>query len=164
MSHSVLLRLKSPATVISILKYLKPLGRSTEKTQDGLPNPAGSLSSYVPSPAIDSANEHVRQAIQAEATTKKTRTTRGSYFKLSPELRARIGNYSCDNGIGAASRHFSRPSELGRQLNESTVRGLKAYLYELSRKRKEMEELTITELRHAKRGRPLDLVSASMKW
>ena len=119
-THSIL-------TVMSILKYLKPSGggRSTEKTQDGLPNPAGSLSSYVPSPAIDSANEHVRQAIQAEATAKKTRTTRGSYLKLYPELGVRIGKYSCENGIAAASRHFSRPSELGRQLNESTVRGLK---------------------------------------
>ena len=72
-------------------------------------------------------------------------------------MRARIGKYVCDNGVAAATRCFSRELD-GKSLNESTIRGIKkVYLTELSRKRKEREELTITELHHAKRGRPLTL-------
>lgn len=73
-------------------------------------------------------------------------------------MRAKIGQYSCDNGVAAAPRYFSRPAQLGRLLNESTIRGIKqSYIAELNRKRKAREELAITELRLAKRGRPLML-------
>ena len=127
---------------MSILKYLKPrVEKKAEKTEDGFPDPSGSLSSFVPSSAIESANAQIRQATQAKAIKK---TTRGSYHKLSPEMRAKIGQYSCENG---ASRYFSRPAQLGRLLNESTIRGIKqSYIAELNRKRKAREEPTITEL------------------
>ncbi len=98
----------------------------------------------MPSSAIESANEQVRHAQQASK-----KTTR----KLSPEERAKIGKYACENGVAAASRHFSRATQLGKSLNESTIRGIKkVYVSELTRKRKAREELTITELSYAKRG------------
>lgn len=78
----------------------------TDKTEDGLPD---SLSSFVPSPTIESANAQIRQATQTKATKK---ITRGSYHKLSPEMRVKIGKYCCENEGAAASRYFFRPAQL----------------------------------------------------
>ena len=81
---------------------------------------------------------------------------RGKYNTFDAETRATIGQYACSNGVVAAARHFSR--KLERPVNESTIRNIKkAYLEEMSRKRKADEELSIERLPSKKRGRPLML-------
>ena len=134
-----------------ILRYLKPV-KKQESTHDGLPNPQGLVSAKISPAAIASANELV---CEAQQVTTKRRKNRGVYHKLRPSMRARIGMYSCGNGVAAAARHFSR--KLDKSLNESTVRGLKkAYLAELGRKRRAQEEdLFADKLNSAKRGPPL---------
>ncbi len=109
---------------MSLYRYLKPIS-SNEKpaTRDGLPNPKGHLSTKIPASAIESANELVRETQSQAACTKQK--SRGVYHKLIPDMRARLGRYACENGIAAAARHFSRGTELGKSINESTVRGIK---------------------------------------
>ena len=100
------------------------------------------------SSAIEEANAVVTSA-QQEATKAK----RGPYLKLSNELKAKIWKYASENGNSVAARHFSKV--LGKELNPSTIRGLKVYLEEMSRKRKAGEDMTITSLLVKRRGRPL---------
>ena len=141
---------------MSILRYLKPdkkyADSTPSRTNNGLPDPHGSLSAVIPPAAIESTNQLVLQT-QAANTKRKSR---GEYLKLNPETRARIGRYAAENGVVAAARHFSKGKELGRPINESTVRGIKkAYLAEMGRKRKAREDSDVDRLPNVKRGRPL---------
>ena len=130
---------------MALLRYFQALPRCGQ-----LPDPTGPLSSSLPSSAIEEANAAVTSARQEEATKAK----RGSYLKLSNELKAKIGKHASENGNSAAARHFSKV--LGKELNPSTIRGLKkVYLEEMSRKRKAGEDMTITSLPAKRRGRPL---------
>ena len=96
-----------------------------------LPDPAGPLSLLLPSSAIEEANVAVASIRRQEEESSKS--TRGPYLKLSDEIRAKIGKYSCENGDSAAARHFM--DVLGKPINRSIVCGLKkTYLQELSRK------------------------------
>ena len=105
-----------------------------DSTQNGLPSPKGSLSTTIPSSAIESANELVCGAKKVQTIKHKTGE---SYHKLTPDMRARISRYACENCItAAATRNFLCASELGKPLNESTVQGIKtAYLSELGQKK-----------------------------
>ena len=60
-----------------------------------LPNPAGPLSSSVPSMAVEQANAAVARARQDEAG--KTNAKRGPYIKLNDEMRAKISKYASEN-------------------------------------------------------------------
>ena len=129
------------------------LYRFIERSGRALPNPDGPLSHCLPSAAIEEANKEVAEA--APKTPKK----RGSYIKIPDDRRAEIGRYACENGVANAARKYSRVLE--RSLNESTVRGIKrAYLAELTRKRKAEEECVVTSLPTKKRGRTLLLGEA----
>ena len=129
------------------------LYRFIERSGRELPNPDGPLSHCLPSAAIEEANKEVAEA--APKTPKK----RGSYIKIPDDRRAEIGRYACENGVANAARKYSRVLE--RSLNESTVRGIKrAYLAELTRKRKAEEECVVTSLPTKKRGRTLLLGEA----
>ena len=76
----------------------------------------------------------------------------GEYKTYSSELRLKIGKYGATHGVTKAARYFSK--ELGKHINESTVRGMvKAYQKELATG--EAEE--ISSLPPSKRGRPLML-------
>ena len=130
---------------MALLRYFQALPRCGQ-----LPDPTGPLSSSLPSSAIEEANAAVTSARQEEATKAK----RGPYLKLSNELKAKIGKHASENENSAAARHFSKV--LGKELNPSTIRGLKkVYLEEMSRKRKAGEDMTITSLPAKRRGRPL---------
>ena len=61
---------------MALLRYLKPL--------NGLPDPRGSLSSSIPSTAIEEANTQV-QKVTGGAKNRK----RGPYKKYSPSLSVR---------------------------------------------------------------------------
>lgn len=126
---------------MALLRYLKPI--------DGLPDPRSSLSSRIPSVAIQEANEEVRQA---QASQKKKR---GPYKQYSPKLCLGIGKYACQHGVSAAARYFSR--KLGSKVSETTVRSIRdTYKDEVKRtERNGSEEERLCELRQRKRGRPL---------
>ena len=69
---------------MALLRYLKPL--------NGLPDPRGSLSSSIPSTAIEEANTQV-QKVTGGAKNRK----RGPYKKYSPSLRLEIGPVSMES-------------------------------------------------------------------
>ena len=116
------------------------------------PNPTGPLSCELSSPAIAAANAAVNN-LQQPMSRGEGAKKRGSYVKLDEEMKIKIGKYSSENGVSAAARRFS--AELGRDINPSTIRGFKrAYLQELNRKRRTVEDdLTVTSL-PAKKGGP----------
>ena len=83
---------------MSIFKYFSTALRD-------LPNPAGLLSCELSPPAIAEANataNNLQQAMPRSVGVKK----RGSYMKLDEEMKIKIGNYSSENGVSAAVRHF----------------------------------------------------------
>ena len=97
---------------------------------DALPDPKGPLSTTIPRQDIAEANKRVQEAAIVKASKK-----RGSYGHFDAKTRAAIGKYSCENGIVAAARYYSKA--LHHPVNESTVRYIKkAYLEEQSRKRR----------------------------
>lgn len=85
---------------------------------------------------------------------RRVRDQKRTYLKLSDEIGAKIGKYSCENGDSVAARHFMRV--LGKPINCSTACGLKkTYLQELSCRRRAEEDLLITGLPSKKQGCPL---------
>ena len=83
---------------MSIFKYFSTATRD-------LPNSTGPLLCEVSSLAIAVANAAVinlQQAMPRGVGVKK----RGSYMKLDVEMKIKIGNYSSENGVSAAARHF----------------------------------------------------------
>ena len=112
------------------------LYRYFSRNQGCLPDPKGSLQTAVPSHAIEAANREVGR-IQDEVSQPPPK--RGKYNRFDAETRATIGQYACSNGVVAAARHFSR--KLERPVNETTIQNIKkAYLEEISRKRKADED------------------------
>ena len=115
-----------------------------------LPNADGPLSATVFSRAINEANILVEK--EMNTTGKKKR---GPYKKLvkqisdqfslhvicrySPETRAEIGKYACQNGITRTACYFSR--KLKENVSESTVQSIrKTYLEELRKRRRYEDE------------------------
>ena len=117
--------------VMALLRYFQVTPH--RRPSGDLPDPAGPLLLLLPSSAIEEANVAVASIrIQEEESSK---SKRGPHLKLSDEIRAKIGKYSCENGDSAAARHFTEV--LGKPINCSTVCGLKkTYLQELSHQRK----------------------------
>ena len=98
------------------------------KTKGGLPDPKGTLSQSIPSPAITEANKEVRKA------TNEQPSKCGHYKRYSPRLRAEIRQYAIHHGVAAAARYFSKKSE--QRLSETTVCSLRsAYVEGVNRKR-----------------------------
>ena len=126
---------------MALLRYLKPV--------NGIPDPRGPLSLSIPSSVIAEANTQVKEAEKSKK--------RGPYQSYSPTLRLEIGKYSCQHGVAAASRYFTR--KLKRSVSETTVRSIRdAYRKELKRKRMELdddEDVALESLNPKKRGRPL---------
>ena len=119
------------------------------KTKDGLPDPKGTLSRSMPSPAIAEANKEVRKA------TNEQPSKRGPYKRYSPRLRAEIGQYASHHGVAAAARYFSK--KLEQRVSETTVRSLRsAYVEGVNRKRPvelDEDDGDILSLPLKKRGR-----------
>ena len=110
-----------------LLRYIKPV-----RKPDALPDLQGSLSKNLHPAAITSAS-HLMLEVKERARTKKK--TRGEFHKFSATVRARIGQYACENGIAAAARRFSH--KLEKPVNKSTVRGIKSdYLAQVNLKRR----------------------------
>ena len=154
-------RVESDQRTMSILAYFSRAG--------GLPDPNGPLSKNIPSPSIAAANKALlKSGMKASSTSNDltpgegavedrddtTSKKRGTYNKVTPEMKAKIAKEAIAIGNSAAARKNSK--KLGMNLNESSVRSWVAtYKKELSRKRKSGEELDVDILPLKKRGRPL---------
>ena len=157
----MLKRVESDQRTMSILAYFSPAGR--------LPDPNGLLSKNIPSPSIAAANKALLKAgIKASSTSDDltpdegavedrddtTSKKRGTYNKVTPEMKAKIAKEAIAIGNSTAARKNSK--KLGMVLNESSVHSWVAtYKKELSKKRKSGEELDVDILPLKKRGRPL---------
>ncbi len=127
-------------------RYFKP------KSQTNLPNP-NSTEHGLPAASVRAANEKVVHVLEEDASTSGTssKKRRGMYGVYNAELRAKIGRYAAQNGVMNAKRKFS--AEIKKELNESTVRGMKdAYLREKKFNRGPND---VTSLPKGQRGRPV---------
>lgn len=89
----------------NLFNYFK-CGSSKESS---LPSPCGPLSKRVPPSMIQAANDSiVLTAAKGIGCSDglSSGKKRGSYLKLSPKDKARIGNYAVTHGTSAAIRHF----------------------------------------------------------
>ena len=66
------------------------------KSKDGLPNPTGALSTFVPSAAIAQANRKVQNPISSG------KQKCGPYKKYSAGLHYKIGKYATTNTAGSS--------------------------------------------------------------
>ncbi|XP_071943475.1 uncharacterized protein [Antedon mediterranea] len=114
------------------------------------------LNSDLPDPEDEDSEERAAEMRAANAAVNKIihrskgKKKRGPYVIYNPEIRARIGQHATDHGITSACRKFS--SELGKKMNESTVRAFKeAYQKQLAVCK---DGDTITNLPIGNRGRP----------
>ena len=68
-------------------------------------------------------------------------------------MRLQIARYACENGISAASLHFSR--KLGHPVTSSTVHSIKTnYLEEIKKLKLMGKETSLDKLPVKKQGRP----------
>jgi hypothetical protein len=96
---------------------------------------------------VEAANSSVNKALELQKERK-----RGAYTAYSSSTRAKIGKFAAENGNKAAVAKFTK--ELGKPVNESTVRSLKTcYLNAL----KSTGNESVSTLEHGNRGRPLHL-------
>ena len=86
------------------------------KTKGGLPDPKGTLSWSMPSPAIAEASKEVHKATEQLSKHRP-------YKRYSPRLRAEIGQYASHHRVAAARYFFKK---LEQRVSESTVRSLRS--------------------------------------
>ena len=87
----------------------------------------------IPSSAIASANIDVQKVFDNE---KDGKNSRGSYTKLSPEIKAELGSYAVSNGVVATLRKYSKKYP---RLKESSVRTWQdKYTKQLNKRKQEV--------------------------
>ena len=112
----------------SILQYFKPTLK--EKKEDiALPAPHGPLSSIIPPGAIEAANKRVTSKLQnpppgrPTGDTSTSRSSRGTYMKVSDAQRFAIAKRAAQFGTTASMRYFaSKYPDQFASLKEPTVR------------------------------------------
>ena len=92
---------------MALLRYLK------KKSE--LPDDKGRLSKAMPSHHIQAANDSISAELECSQTGK-----RGSYQKISAEMKVKMAKYASTNGIAATIRKYPQ-----HKLKESTLRGWK---------------------------------------
>ena len=134
-----------------LLKYFKPLSRST------LPDQNGKFSRTAPSNSITVANQEAstilvvaggnncKDSAQSIATSS---TTRGPYAKFTPKQKATVGNYAVSNGTSATLWHFKTEFP---ELKWSTVNNWKNAIIKNKRVINRDEESVVVELVGKKR-------------
>ena len=118
-----------------------------------------SCSSYLPGPSSVNSSEVMIKTEQDQKRVGKSKMkregrkmSRGRYVQYSDELRARIGKFALTHGNTAAIKHFY--SELGHEIPESTIRGMKDK-YQVTLERSGGDQ--VTQVGAAPRGRPASL-------
>ena len=105
---------------MSILKYFKRIDKA--ESSNVLPDPEGPLSTTVPSEAIATANEKVRDVLDNSCEGK--RLQRGPYQTLTSAQKLLIGQRAAEYETTAAMRFFAKKyPELSFKV--TTVRRLK---------------------------------------
>ncbi|XP_071447925.1 uncharacterized protein [Hetaerina americana] len=90
----------------------------------GVPCPPNENPVESPAPVPKGSREEDWSIKKVKKKTKGSqKSKRGSYNFLSPELRARIGKYASEHGNLKTAKYFE--AEVGRQIPESTIRGLR---------------------------------------
>ena len=118
---------------MSILNYFR---RSSE-----LPDPNGELASKVPHMAIVSANKAVSKVYKRARSMQKC----VKHNKYTPEVRANIGRMA--SLIGPHSTAVRYTKLLGKNVQESTVRGImKSYQELCARKRRLADDSELQSL------------------
>lgn len=129
----------------NILSFLKVSDNSQENAQ--LPCPQ--------SPAEKSVDVLVSEAKNV-TPVREIKRKRNDYGDYSPETRMKIAKFAVENGNSRAARHFSH--KLGRKINESIVRGMKASYQRQQQQQKEEHTSTSTStstvLPRSPRGNP----------
>ena len=92
---------------MALLRYLK------KKSE--LPDDKGRLSKAMPSHLIQAANDSISAELERSQTGK-----RGSYQKISAEMKVKMAKYASTNGIAATIWKYPQ-----HKLKESTLRGWK---------------------------------------
>ena len=85
---------------MALLKYLR-------KKATVLPNPDGPLSDRMPSVAISSANNEMKDLVNATPSDSRKR---GPYHNYTDEDRALIGKRAAEFGVTNTVRHFGKQS------------------------------------------------------
>ena len=67
--------------------------------------------------------EETKEKVEEGGKGKTSTSIRGRYSQYTPELRAKIGKFALKHGNAAAVRHFQ--AELGHEIPESTIRGMR---------------------------------------
>ena len=117
-----------------------------------MPNPNGPLSDHMPPAAISSANNEVKDLVNAIPSESRKQGALGPYQNYTDENRAQIGKRAAEFGIINTIRHFSKQFT-DRPLKESTVRTwMMNYKKELVNQVKVGGSLTIEKLTTKKRG------------
>ncbi len=134
---------------IYINNMLSWLVKSSRSPRPVLPKPRFT---ELPDPN-DAKAEDADVVLAANSEVEKTladvnKRKRGDYSAYTPELRVKIAKYATEHGNTRAARHFSK--ELGRTINESTIRSIKTRYLTATK-----TGTVVTELPNAKRGRPL---------
>ena len=135
-------------------RYFKPVNKTANA--DDLPvDPAGPLSLSISPAAIKQVNQEVQVARDA------SKRGRGSYLKVSLDVKMKIAKFAVENGIGTAVRKFEGTIPNLPKNWKNTVRDWKnSYVSEMERKRKAGETDGVL-LPDNKRGRPL-LIGADL--
>ena len=127
-----------------LLKYFKPKERDAP-----LPDPAGPLSSVMPSSSIQVANKAVKRVLDESLSSEASWHSRGQYETFSPTEKASIAKYAREVEVTKAIRKLEK-NYPGRQLKESTVRTWVKRLNIESH-----HESNVVKLDNKRRGRPL---------
>ena len=114
---------------MSILKYFKPVPKTSDELLKELPDPNGTLSKTVPPLAIKLANDEVSKAVEGVPgmTTAKPRGTHSrpnDYLILTPAQRFEVGKRAAEHGVTASLRYFARKYP-HLPLKEASVRRFK---------------------------------------
>jgi len=88
---------------------------------------------------------------QTKVKAANKKPSRGRYVQYTPQLRAKIGKYALKHGNTAAIKFFQ--AELGHEIPESTIRGMRDKYQIMSEKKGE----GVSEVGCGPRGRPVSL-------
>jgi len=88
---------------MALFQYFKKLDGNYPRTK--LPDPQGVLTKEVPSSSISAANTEIAAVLQASAAGAKA--VKGTYFKISAEKKAKIGQRAADHRVLPTVRYYA---------------------------------------------------------
>ena len=144
---------------MALFQYFKKMDGNYPGTK--LPDPQGALSKEVPS-SISAANTEIAAVLQLSAAG--TKVVRGTYLKISAEMKAEIGQRAAEHTdrVLATVRYYA--TKLPVPLKESSVRTWKnAYTAQLRRLRQDGKDNPKVKVLPSKRRGRLFLLGVEMQ-